>query len=97
MGVSELRMNWEPVALTDVESSSNRDALVYLDHAATTPMRRVAVEAMLPFLTDRFANPSGAHRFARDARRAVDDARDQIAAVIGCGPGDVVFLSLIHI
>ncbi len=93
MGVSELRTNWEPVALTDVESSSNRDALVYLDHAATTPMRQVAVEAMLPFLTDRFANPSGAHRFAREARRAVDDARDQIAAVIGCGPGDVVFTS----
>lgn len=54
-------------------------------------MRPIAIEAMLPFLADRFANPSGSHRFARDARRAVDDARDQIAAVIGCGPGDVVF------
>lgn len=93
MGVSELRTGRDAVALTDVESPPTRDALVYLDHAATTPMRRVAVEAMLPFLTDRFANPSGAHRFARDARRAVDDARDQIAAIIGCGPGDVVFTS----
>jgi cysteine desulfurase len=67
------------------------DRLVYLDHAATTPMRQSAVDAMLPFLTERFANPSGAHRFARDARRAVDEARDVVADVIGCRPGEVVF------
>ncbi len=67
------------------------ERLVYLDHAATTPMRPEAVEAMLPFLTERYANPSGAHRFARDARRAVDEARDEVAAVIGCRPGEVVF------
>lgn len=65
--------------------------LVYLDHAATTPMRPAAVDAMLPFLADRFANPSGSHRFARDARRALDEARDEVAAVIGCRPGEVVF------
>ena len=46
---------------------------------------------MLPFLTERFANPSGSHRFARDARRAVDEARDVVADVIGCRPGEVVF------
>jgi cysteine desulfurase len=67
------------------------DRLIYLDHAATTPMREDAVAAMLPFLTERFANPSGSHRFARDARRAVDEARDDVAAVIGCRPGEVVF------
>jgi cysteine desulfurase len=71
----------------------DQQQLVYLDHAATTPMRQDAIDAMLPFLADRFANPSGSHRFARDARRAVDDARDQIAAVIGCQPGEVVFTS----
>jgi len=65
----------------------------YLDHAATGPMRPEAVEAMLPFLTDRFANPSGAHRRARDARRAVDEAREELAALVGCEPGDVVFTS----
>ena len=63
----------------------------YLDCAATTPMRPEAVEAMLPFLRDRFANPSGSHRFARDARRAVDEARDVVAEVVGCGPHEVVF------
>lgn len=71
----------------------SQQQLVYLDHAATTPMRQIAIEAMLPFLAERFANPSGSHRFARDARRAVDDARDQIATVIGCLPGEVVFTS----
>src|SRR4051794_6207935 len=56
-------------------------------------MRPAAVEAMLPFLTSRFANPSGSHALARDARRAVDDARDDVAATIGCRPGEVVFTS----
>jgi cysteine desulfurase len=65
--------------------------LTYLDHAATTPMRAAAVEAMLPFLTERFANPSGSHRFARDARRAIDEARDLVAGAIGVEPGEVVF------
>jgi len=64
---------------------------VYLDHAATTPMRAEAVAAMLPFLSGRFANPSGSHRFARESRRAVDDAREVVADVLGCAPGEVVF------
>ena len=67
------------------------DTLCYLDHAATTPMRQAAVEAMLPYLSDRFANPSGAHRFARQARKAVEDARDAVAAAVGAQPGEVVF------
>lgn len=67
------------------------DHLVYLDHAATTPMRAQAVEVMLPFFTERFANPSGSYRFGRDARRAIDEARDSVADVVGCLPGDVVF------
>jgi cysteine desulfurase len=67
------------------------DGIAYLDNAATTPMRAEAVEAMLPFLTERFGNPSGAHVFARDARRAVDEARDVIADALGCEPGEVVF------
>jgi cysteine desulfurase len=65
--------------------------LAYLDHAATTPMRPEAVTAMLPFLSERFANPSGSHAASRDARRAVDEARDVVAAALGCDPGEVVF------
>ncbi|HEX9258069.1 MAG TPA: aminotransferase class V-fold PLP-dependent enzyme, partial [Acidimicrobiales bacterium] len=67
------------------------DHFAYLDHAASTPMHPEAVEAMLPFLSDRYANPSGAHAMARDARRAVDEARDTVAECLGCEPGEVVF------
>lgn len=63
----------------------------YLDHAASTPMRDEAVAAMLPFLTERYANPSGSHRFARAIRGDVDDAREVVAAAVGCLPGEVVF------
>ncbi len=63
----------------------------YLDHAATTPMRPEAVEAMLPFLTERFANPSGSHSAARNARRALDEARDVVAECLGAAPSEVVF------
>jgi len=67
--------------------------VVYLDHAATTPLRPEVLEAMLPFLTGGFANPSGAHRLARAARRSLDDARDEVASTLGCRPGEVVFTS----
>ncbi len=65
--------------------------MVYLDNAATTPLRPEALEAMLPFLTERFGNPSGGHRVARAARLALDEARDDVAEILGCGPGEVVF------
>jgi cysteine desulfurase len=63
----------------------------YLDHAATSPLRPEALAAMLPFLTEHFGNPSGAHGLAREARRAVDDARERMAGCLGCVPGDIVF------
>lgn len=63
----------------------------YLDHAASTPTRPEAIAAMLPLLTESYGNPSGAHALARAARRAIDDARDQMALALGCEPGDVVF------
>jgi cysteine desulfurase len=64
---------------------------IYLDHAASTPVHPAALEAMLPYLTAHFANPSGSHSGARRARRAIDDARDVVAADLGCEPGEVVF------
>jgi cysteine desulfurase len=65
--------------------------VAYLDHAATTPMRPEAIAAMEPFLADRFSNPSGAHAGSRDARRAIDEARDVVAEALGCQPGEVIF------
>jgi cysteine desulfurase len=69
------------------------DGYTYLDHAATTPMRADAVTAMMPFLTEQFANPSGSHRFARQVRKLIDEARDDVADVLGCRPGEVIFTS----
>jgi cysteine desulfurase len=65
----------------------------YLDHAATTPLRPEALDAMLPWLGQNFGNPSGAHSVARAARKAIDEARDAVAAALGCAPNEVVFTS----
>lgn len=67
--------------------------LRYLDHAAGTPVRECAVEAMLRMVTTEFGNPSGAHRLARNANRALDDAREAMANAIGFDPGEIVFTS----
>jgi cysteine desulfurase len=64
---------------------------VYLDHAATTPMRPEAVDAMLPWLTTGYGNPSGSHAVSRAARQAVDEARDVVADCLGAEPADVIF------
>ena len=66
---------------------------VYLDHAASTPMRQEAIEAMTPFMSGIYANPSGSHRFSRIARKAIDEARDDVAEILGCKVGEVVFTS----
>ena len=63
----------------------------YLDHAASTPMRPEAIEAMLPFLSEHPGNPSGSHGAARAAKTALEEARETVAGVLGCGPNEVVF------
>jgi cysteine desulfurase len=67
--------------------------VIYLDHAATTPLRPEALEAMLPFLTDAFGNPSSAHAAGRRARAALDEAHERIASCIGAGPREIVLTS----
>ena len=71
----------------------DHEGVADLDHAATTALRPEAAAAMEPFGSRRYGNPSGAHVLARDAVRAVDEARERIAAVLGCDPGEVVFTS----
>jgi len=65
--------------------------LIYLDNAATTPLRKEALDAMLPYLTHSYGNPSGVYKFARDVRKAVEEAREQIAAALGAQAGEIVF------
>ena len=64
---------------------------IYLDHNATTPLDRRVLEAMLPVLEDGFGNPSSLHWFGQRARGAVEDARAQVAALIGAAPAEIVF------
>lgn len=64
---------------------------VYLDYAATTPLRAEAREAMLEVLSGRWGNPSSVHRWGREARAALEDARARFAAVIGAAPAEVFF------
>lgn len=65
--------------------------LVYLDHAATTPLRPDVLEAMKPFLTDNYANPSSVYRLAQAARSALDHARDSLASSLGAHATELIF------
>src|SRR5258705_9993054 len=66
---------------------------VYLDHSATTPADRRVVEAMLPYLTEKFGNASSVHAFGQEARAAVDRARRDVAALVGARANEIVFVS----
>jgi cysteine desulfurase len=66
---------------------------IYLDHAATTPVRREVLDAMLPYLAEDFGNPSSAHWFGRRARAALDDAHDRLAHALRAEPREIVFTS----
>jgi len=66
---------------------------IYLDHAATTPLRREVLDAMLPYLTDTFGNPSSAHGFGRAARAGLDEAHERIATALGAEAREIVMTS----
>lgn len=66
---------------------------IYLDHAATTPVRPEVLEAMLPLLSGSFGNPSSAHVFGRAAREALDDAHERLARAVGADAREIVFTS----
>jgi len=66
---------------------------VYLDNAATTPIDSDVVEAMMPYLTEKFGNASSIHYFGQETRAAVDKARQQVASLINCRPTELVFTS----
>jgi cysteine desulfurase len=64
---------------------------VYLDYNATTPIDPAVVEAMLPYLSTHFGNPSSSHAYGHMAHQAVDDARGQVAGLLGCSPEEITF------
>lgn len=65
--------------------------MIYLDHAATAPVRREVLEAMTPYLTSVFGNPSSHHTVGESAASALEDARSRVARVLGMRTGDIVF------
>jgi len=65
--------------------------LIYLDNNATTQPAPQVVQAMLPYLTEWYGNPSSVHRFGQRSRQAIDEARAQVAAAIGCADSEITF------
>lgn len=64
---------------------------VYLDYAATTPVKREVLQAMLPYFKDNFGNPSSIHAWGQEARKAVDEAREKAAKFLNSGPEEIIF------
>jgi len=67
--------------------------IIYLDNNATTQLDPAVIEEMLPFLTDYYGNPSSGYTFGRQVRQAIELARERVAALLGCEPGEIVFTS----
>src|SRR5919108_5300204 len=75
-------------------SAYNRHPMpIYLDHAATTPLRPEVLDAMRPYLTTEFGNPSSAHSLGRAARAALDEAHERVAQRLNAQPREIVFTS----
>ena len=66
---------------------------VYADNAATTRVSKTALEAMMPYFTDIYGNPSSLHSFGQEAKEALESARERIAAHLGCQPREIYFTS----
>lgn len=69
--------------------SGNR--AIYMDHAATTYTKKEVLEEMLPFFSENFGNPSSVHKFGRDVRKCVDNAREKVAKALGADPSEIYF------
>ena len=66
---------------------------IYADNAATTAVSERVLNAMLPYFTEQYGNPSSIYKLGRDAQRAVEDSREKVAAALGCTPPEIYFTS----
>jgi cysteine desulfurase len=80
-------------AMREQEMMATIDHFVYMDHAATTPVDPRVVDAMLPYFTEQYGNPSSVYRFASGARQALDESRKKVADILGCRPTEIIFTS----
>src|SRR5262249_23892875 len=69
------------------------DEIIYLDNNSSTRMDPAVLEEMMPFLTSRYGNPSGSHRFGAQVKQALNLAHERVAALLGCQPNEIVFTS----
>lgn len=69
------------------------DKLIYMDHAATTPVKKEVLEEMLPYFSDKFGNPSSVYALGRESKKAVEEARERVAAALGATSGEIYFTS----
>ncbi len=67
--------------------------LIYLDHAATTPVHPKVLEAMLPYFSEKFGNPSSIYTLAQESNQAMENSRTTIAGILGCSPREIIFTS----
>lgn len=67
--------------------------MIYLDYNATTPIAKEVAEAMEPYITDNFGNPSSSHKAGTIAKKAVEEARGKVASLLNCSPGEIIFTS----
>lgn len=90
-----MRGSFAALKMTPASSGNNwtMDPRIYLDHAATTPMLPQVSEAMRPWLQEKFGNPSSLHAEGREAKAAIDEARERVSAVLGCLFAEVIFTS----
>lgn len=63
--------------------------MIYMDNAATTRMKPQVLQEMMPYMTDKYGNPSGIYRLASESRKAVEDARAEIASLIGAKENEI--------
>ncbi len=80
-----------PEMATTLEEIDGSSRIIYLDHAATTPVREEVLNAMLPYFSQSFGNPSSLYAIAGESRNAIDEARARVAAVLNCRTSEVVF------
>src|SRR3954464_10377455 len=66
---------------------------IYFDNAATTPLDPLVLEAMMPFLTEKFGNPSSVYSYGRETKMAIEQARKSVAKILNCTPGEIFFTS----
>src|SRR5687767_4073589 len=67
--------------------------MIYLDYSATTPVDSRVMDAMTPYFSASFGNPSSVHRYGQQAEAAIDSARETVASVLNCRPDEIIFTS----